>query len=827
MDDSGLIRTLVVMAEAPVEPPGDFRQKLWEEVEREVTAPIASRSHSALGGLVDESRHRPVEGDDRWRTRRPRGVWTAVAMFWLVVAVGVAVWWIRPGGPPVEVAESPSTTSQVSEEPGPVEEVTAGTWSRADTTLGPDELLPRVFVIDDRVLVIHEQNQGRTVTGEIYDPAENRAREIGASGLSWRANAAMVWTGTELLIVGGSNGPGIDQIGAAYSPANDSWRLLPDPPGEIDAWDNSITGPAVWTGAEMLIPAHGLAFNPLVDRWRTFTPQPEPRRISPVAAWTGTEFIVWGGCDSAIPQCDDFAEGLLTDGLAYNPNTDTWRSLAPSPLAPGVHPASEWTGSGLLVYAGTGDPADGATFARYDPFRDRWQDLESPPLAPRRYAASAWNGRAFALWGGSADPEREFSDGAIYDQETDTWEPLPAAPNGAARDRHAMAWAAGRLYITGGFRTLGPLLYVPDGEPVRADPPVSSVESIRLEEPVPFRVLAVGPSGGGTTVIDLFESEVVTYYSGLPVDRTDGAVAAPNGAWITWNEGRAYLFADGLEHVTAELGPSAVRSREGIAPSLRAIPDPSGVRVWLVQPGLGYADHDEPTLVQLVSIDAGPPILDLEIDPNAFPVAATASGLVLNTHGWFDTGDGYVTAAGTERLLHLRADGVIETVGSGIAIAAGPDRIARLACPLDGAACSPFADTNRLLITDPDGANLVEVEGPFEGVWRSVGGPAIPSDSMPLRATSPSGFEMLVSISRTVDINAMQIDPTLVSVNLDDGTSRAIADIGPAVAAWSSDGRWIVVISGRDLTLIESDDPDRVIELPGVVPENFWPLAAG
>jgi hypothetical protein len=483
-----------------------------------------------------------------------------------------------------------------------------------------------VFVIDHRVLVIHEQNQGRSVAGETYDPSENRAQEIAASGLIWRANAAMVWTGTELLIVGGSNGPGIDHIGAAYDPATDSWRPLADPPGEIDAWDNSITGPAVWTGTEMLIPANGLAYDPVLDRWRDFTPQPGPRRTSPVAAWNGTEFIVWGGCDAAIPQCDDSEQGLLTDGFAYNPDTDTWRPLAPSPLAPGVHPTAEWTRNGLLVYAGTGDPDDGATFARYDPYRDHWQELTDPPLVPRRYAASAYDDRAFVLWGGSAGPEREFGDGAVYDDETGTWKLLPVAPNGAARDRHAMEWVAGRLYITGGFRTLGPLLYVPDGESARADPEVASVETIRLKEPVPFRVLAVGPSGRGTTLIDLFEREVITYHPGvLPVDRTDGAVAAPDGAWITWNDGRAYFFADGLDQVTAELGPIEVRSLEGIAPALRAIPDPDGERVWLVQPGLGYADHDEPTLVQLVSIDGGPPILDLAIDPNAFPVAATAS----------------------------------------------------------------------------------------------------------------------------------------------------------------------------------------------------------
>jgi hypothetical protein len=362
-----------------------------------------------------------------------------------------------------------------------------------------------------------------------------------------------------------------------------------------------------------------------------------------------------------------------------------------------------------------------------------------------------------------------------------------------------------------------------------AEPSISSSTPIELDQPVPFRLLAVGTSGPGTTVIDLFEREVVTYSAGagvLPVDRRGGAVAAPNGAWITSSGIHAYLFADGLDQVTAELGPGRVRSMAGIAASLRAVPDPGGERVWLVQPGLGYADHDEPTLVQLVRFGGGPAILEAEIDPNAGPVAATASGLILNTHDWFDTGDGFVTAPGTERVLHLRTDGVIESVGPGVPIAAGPDRIARLVCPVDRTGCDPYAEANRLIVSNPDGTDPVEVQWSFEGVWRSVGGP-VPTDSMLLQAASPAGIEMLVSISRTVDVNASQIDPTLVAVSLDDGTSRAIADIGPVFAAWSGDGQWIVVISGRDLVLIDSEDSDRVIELADLLPENFAPLAAG
>lgn len=370
----------------------------------------------------------------------------------------------------------------------------------------------------------------------------------------------------------------------------------------------------------------------------------------------------------------------------------------------------------------------------------------------------------------------------------------------------------------------------PATTPTSAETAVPVSTPIDLDQPVRFQLLAFGPSGAGTTVIDLFERVVVTYPAGsdaLPVDRTDGAVAAPDGAWITWSNGQAYFFADGLDEVTAHLGPEEVRSLDSFAPALRAIPDPGGGRVWLVQPGLRHGDQDEPTLIQLVPLDGGPPILDLETGQNAFPVAATASGLVLNTHDWFDTGDGYVTEPGSQRVIRLSADGVIQTVGPGMAIAASSDRIARLACPADQAGCDPFSDISRLVITDPDGTDPVEAEGPFEGVWRSVGGPAIPSDSMPLQATSPAGVEMLVSISRTVDINATPIDPTLVAVNLADGSSRRIADVGPAIAAWSRDGQWIVVISGRDVTLIDADEPDQVIELPNLIPEGFWPLAAG
>jgi N-acetylneuraminic acid mutarotase len=344
-------------------------------------------------------------------------------------------------------------------------EVWSGVWSTPDTTLGSSELLPRVFVMGDEVLVVHEQNRGTTVEGEIYDPETGEAKRIASSGFIWRANAAMAWTGHELVVVGGSNGPGIEQIGAAYSPATDLWRPLPDPPGAVDAWENAVTGPAVWTGAELLLYAEGLAFDPATNEWRTIASLPGSPRTTEIAVWTGDALVIWGGCDATRPQCDDLADGLFTDGLTYEPHSDEWQPIASSPLSPGVHPQGVWTGQEILIYAGAVQDDDAVAAAAYNPAADSWRTVANPPLPPRRYATTAWTGRYFVLWGGSAigsSSGLQYSDGAAYDPRTDTWREMPTPAGLDGRDRHAMVWVHNQLFITGGFETTGPLTFSPD-----------------------------------------------------------------------------------------------------------------------------------------------------------------------------------------------------------------------------------------------------------------------------------------------------------------------------------------------------------------------------
>jgi N-acetylneuraminic acid mutarotase len=66
--------------------------------------------------------------------------------------------------------------------------------------------------------------------------------------------------------------------------------------------------------------------------------------------WTGSEVIVWGGCESPSSLC-----GLNT-GRRYNPGTDSWTAISTTdaPSARYWHTAV-WTGSEVIVWGGVSD----------------------------------------------------------------------------------------------------------------------------------------------------------------------------------------------------------------------------------------------------------------------------------------------------------------------------------------------------------------------------------------------------------------------------------------------------------------------------------------
>src|ERR687891_2634 len=148
------------------------------------------------------------------------------------------------------------------------------------------------------------------------DSAAVRWTPVPPAPISPRGFHAAVWTGSEMLVWGGSSAGRLFADGAAYDPASSTWRVLPRSPlaartGHVSAWTGRRL--LVWGGccdrdsAEF---ADGAAYDPDRGRWRPLSPAPIEARFGHSAVWTGTEVLVWGGAT---------ASNVLADGAAYDP----------------------------------------------------------------------------------------------------------------------------------------------------------------------------------------------------------------------------------------------------------------------------------------------------------------------------------------------------------------------------------------------------------------------------------------------------------------------------------------------------------------------------
>ena len=210
--------------------------------------------------------------------------------------------------------------------------------------------------------------------GFVFDARASRWRAMAASPLGARVDAASAWTGEELLVWGGSDEreEAFLDDGAAYDPATDSWRELPDAP---------ITARAplsAWTGDELLVwgtalrmhprPRDGAAYDPASDSWRAVAPAPI-ELTDATAVWTGQEMIVFG----AALHGGNFPETKTAIAAAYDPEANAWRRLPDSTLSPQASTAA-WVGGELVAW----DYLNGT--AAYDPETDEWRALEDVPI---------------------------------------------------------------------------------------------------------------------------------------------------------------------------------------------------------------------------------------------------------------------------------------------------------------------------------------------------------------------------------------------------------------------------------------------------------------
>lgn len=172
---------------------------------------------------------------------------------------------------------------------------------------------------------------------------------IAPSPLLPRHDAVGVWTGSEMLVVGGTTGPPcpptadcagpsddtLRSDGAAYDPATDTWQAIPAAPRPV------VGGLAAWSGTEMVVVTGGvtLAYDPLGESWRYLDPPPDGGFNQTVVTDQG---IVFGSYDKR-PR-----SGMGSDWL-LDPLVGTWLPMPADPFGESYDRSLAWDGERLWL----------------------------------------------------------------------------------------------------------------------------------------------------------------------------------------------------------------------------------------------------------------------------------------------------------------------------------------------------------------------------------------------------------------------------------------------------------------------------------------------
>ncbi|HEY3660835.1 MAG TPA: hypothetical protein VGK91_06375 [Candidatus Udaeobacter sp.] len=233
-----------------------------------------------------------------------------------------------------------------------------------------------------------------------------------------------VWTGSAMIVWGGidafPNGFSHDSnTGGIYNPATNSWTAT----GTNLAPSGRDTHGAVWTGSDMIVWGGtgdtgyvntGGRYNPGTNIWTaTSTVNAPSARTVHDPVWTGREMIIWGG------HFFDGNDHFLNSGGRYEPDTDTWTatSTANAPDGRTSH-TGVWTSKEMIVWGGQAGlelPYYFNTGGRYDPRTDSWTATSTADAPDGRYRHTAvWTGNEMIVWGGLLYTNTATSTGGRY-----------------------------------------------------------------------------------------------------------------------------------------------------------------------------------------------------------------------------------------------------------------------------------------------------------------------------------------------------------------------------------------------------------------------------
>ena len=347
---------------------------------------------------------------------------------------------------------------------------------------------------------VDETTVGATGQWQLIDPGP----------LATRGEPNSVWTGTEVLVVGGLI---IDQYqalsdGAAFDPSTGEWRPIPPRP---------VSGRvmhAVWTGEELITfgtegislepITTGAAFNPATGQWRNVSLPPSSEVMQDVV-WTGQRVLAWQAGGSASP------------GALYDPMTDRWTPI-PANSVPGAVSAGRaiWTGEELAVQGAlapaSGGPVEPRLFL-FDPDQESWRVSSALPgeLAMWPYLSPVWSGQEVLLTSNKAGSDALAT--YAYDPRLDQWRTVasPEISEGSTYSR-GVRLDDGRVIVR---------VTNPEGP-------------LQIFDPKSGQWSSSGPAPGAMPTPDgaLVSTGGSVFHWGIATDGDTVQTRSPNAAWL-------------------------------------------------------------------------------------------------------------------------------------------------------------------------------------------------------------------------------------------------------------------------------------------------------
>jgi len=264
-----------------------------------------------------------------------------------------------------------------------------------------------------------------------------------------RTYHATAWTGSKMIVWGGTSTQVALNTGGIYDPINDTWKTMSTTNAPAARYNINWSG-GVWTGSKFIIwggtlqdgstTNTGGIYDPITDTWKSVTTTNAPAaRAYHVMVWTGSKMIVWGGSGAT--------------GGVYDPVSDTWTTMSTT-NNPGSaqYDTAFWmtsnaTSSKMFVFG-----SNGGAPKMYDPVTNVWTSVSSvnAPSNTRFHQGGVYTGSKVIIWGGYQSVGGATSTGAVFDPVANTWTSTTQVGAPSARYFISPIWTGSRMIVWSG-----------------------------------------------------------------------------------------------------------------------------------------------------------------------------------------------------------------------------------------------------------------------------------------------------------------------------------------------------------------------------------------